>query len=220
MPTPLTALNLEDLSSVDPIQSALDMHLGHVRSSLEQLTNGDPRTVGMIPWEMWALISDWVKHEPSLDVIDRVLQQRLKLGPPYEQKALILLQLLPEDRLGAYVPLLDPLLPASPSESETNSPPAYPACLPSPHMHHQLSTLHTKAVGQAASAKKAQGTAQAKADEAKRADDWALWSSLYGKTCQSGWRPLPAPDEVRMGYWDSSEINAEDWWGGVNGDLQ
>ncbi|OCF33962.1 hypothetical protein I316_04308 [Kwoniella heveanensis BCC8398] len=194
MPKPLPKLDTtyteESPDPRDPLAVALDRHLEDVRLWTEWVTNGDPSTAGWIDYTIWRTFEVWIGRKEALDIIDSILQSRLKLGFPYDQKAIILAQLIPESRLAPYAELLKPLLPPPP--------PAHPA---------------------PASVKAAEAEAAKKAEEAKKKEEdeikkWETWCNAYGRTNRADWRAMPG--NPAWTWWGWNEIGKEEWWKGRN----
>ncbi|WWC58934.1 uncharacterized protein I303_101479 [Kwoniella dejecticola CBS 10117] len=218
MPKALPVLSPSEAGAADtrdPIAVALEQHLHDVRQWTEWVTNGDPRGVGTMDYGMYRTFEAWVQKREALDVIDSILQSRMAIGFPYSQKAVILAQILPPERLPPYVKLLEPLLPPPPAK-EGEEPPKAPTSPMhfNPIIAHLAQSLHATAVAEAA---KVEAAKKAEEDKKKQEDEinkWELWCNLYGRTCRSDW--YGPPGNPQWTYWGWNEIGREEWWKGRN----
>lgn len=158
---------LEPPKDADPIAAATIQLLEQVRATTEWYTNGDSSASSFIDFSGYRQLQEWAKNPEALNVIDKILRARLGLPFPYNQKALILVQLIPEDKLAPYAPLLKPLVESSPDSTS-----AYTYA--TPFIVTLATSLHSLADG------------QAKKTEAKKKEDeekvkWNSWSEVYGK---------------------------------------
>ncbi|WRT65260.1 uncharacterized protein IL334_002203 [Kwoniella shivajii] len=215
MPKPLPRLTpppSDEPDTRDPLSLALATHLDDVRQWIEWATNGDPTNLGMIDYGIYRQFEDWIKKKEVLDLIDSILQRRLTSGYPHNHKAIILIQLIPRDRLSPYAKLLEPLLPAKPSED-----PNKPVDLP--RFYNPLIASLTASLHDLASVTAAEEETSKKNEEEKKKQDeeiqkWELWCNLYGKSNRADWRPHPG--NPQWTYWGWQEIGQEDWWKGRN----
>ncbi|OXG85669.1 hypothetical protein C345_03710 [Cryptococcus neoformans A2-102-5] len=195
---PVLIPQLEPPKDADPVAAATTQLLEQVRAMTEWYTNGDSSPSSFIDFAGYRQLQEWAKNPEALNVIDKILQTRLGLSFPYNQKALILVQLIPEDKLAPYAALLKPLIESSPVSTSS-----YTYAIP---LTTTLATsLHSLADGQA---KKAE--AKKKEDEEKM--KWDLRSEVYGKS-RADWVGLPEDNGgVKWGWWAWESIEAEEWW--------
>ncbi|WWC87409.1 uncharacterized protein L201_002298 [Kwoniella dendrophila CBS 6074] len=210
MPAPLPSITPPEgfePDKRDPLTIAIEQHLDDVRQWTEWITNGDPSGIGMVDYGIYRTFEEWVKRKEALNIIDSILQKRLTLGWPYDHKAIILIQILPSERLAPYAKLLEPLLPPKPSED-----PAKPINLPA-HFNPLIATLAQSLYTTAKEKAKEEEETKKKADEKKKEEEeiekWELWSNMYGKS-RANW--FNHPGNPQWGYWEWNQIGKEDWW--------
>ncbi|WVN88904.1 uncharacterized protein L203_104119 [Cryptococcus depauperatus CBS 7841] len=204
---PASIPQVDPPKDADPVALALTELTQQVRAVTEWATNGDPSPQSFVDFHTYQQLQEWAKKPEALDVIDGILQWRLKLPYPYNYKALILTQLIPVSRLAPYAPLLEPL--ATPSAQN-------PELLSfTPFMTTLATSLHSMAAAHVAKTKADKAAREEKEAKEKEAEMFAMWCELYGKTNKADWHSLSAADNVKWGYWQWQPISAEGWWKAV-----
>ncbi|WVQ83763.1 hypothetical protein IAT38_005907 [Cryptococcus sp. DSM 104549] len=178
-----------DAPAPDPAAVALEELIVTVRAWTEWVTNSDPST--FVDYPVYQQFKEWVKTKEALDVIDGILQARLKLGFPHNQKALMLVQLIPDARLAPYAPLLLPL--TTPPDDAVNP--------NTPFITSLASALHTAAAAEAAKIEAAKKAEEEKKKAEEEAANIAAMYELYGRGypgAPAGFAPL-GPGYMGMG---------------------
>ncbi|WWC67445.1 uncharacterized protein I206_101353 [Kwoniella pini CBS 10737] len=207
--------------SRDPISIALEQHLHDVRQWTEWVTNGDPRGIGTMDYGIYRTFEVWVQRKESLDVIDSILQNRMSIGYPYSQKAIILAQILPSERLIPYIKLLEPLLPPTTikkEEEEEEEELKNNKFLKNfnPLISNLAKNLYDKAKLEELNLENLKKEKEEKLKQEEEIKKWELWCNLYGRTCKSNWLSKSQFENPQWTYWNWKEISKEDWWKGRN----